>query len=112
MDINILLEKAKESKPIFKKLKDLAVSCQSYEIAANLRDIELSLFPESEEVKKAKNEILKFKTLLRMLDVDCDDRVAYLFIELNKIISKNNYNFTLKDAESLLYKRDKLFSQF
>jgi hypothetical protein len=51
-----LFEKAKKSKEGLKLLKQVALVCQKYELAANLRMLERELFPETKGNSKFNND--------------------------------------------------------
>jgi hypothetical protein len=107
--LNQLLEKAKQDKKSFRKLKELSVECQQLELAANLREIEKDLFPESEEVKKAKERGDRLNLLFRMIELTVSDDVAWM-VEQAIIFDINSPGqFSLKDACALIEKRKRIF---
>jgi len=107
--LNQLVEKAKQDKKAFRKLKELTVDCQQFELACKLREIEKDLFPESEEVKQAKQRGSKLNLLFRMLELTVPDDVAWM-IEQAIIFDINSPGqFSLKDAASLVDKRERIF---
>lgn len=111
LDINQLLTIAKTNKRAFKALKNVAVQCQTYELAANLRDLELKLFPESEELKKAKKEIIDWQTAFRMVGLNIEDSTAFLVVKTVLLSQKKKGKFSLQDASDLQVQRDVLFEE-
>ncbi len=107
-----LIEKVKQNKTTFRKLKELTVDCQQYELAANLREIEKELFPESEEVKQAKETASKLNLLFRMVDINVPEDLCWL---INETIRKRNElgddKFSIQDASDLVIKRKRIFSE-
>lgn len=104
-----LVEKAKQNKKAFRKLKELTVDCQQYELATKLREVEKDLFPESEEVKTAKERGSRLNLLFRMVELTVPNDVAWM-IEQAVIFDLNNKGqFSLQDACSLMDKRKRIF---
>jgi hypothetical protein len=52
-----LFEEAKKNKDGLALLKQTALVCQKYELAANLRMLEIELFPETKGKSKFKNDL-------------------------------------------------------
>lgn len=48
MDLNKLLEKSKDNPENMRRLKELALRCQEYEIAAKIRDLEIEEEPKED----------------------------------------------------------------
>ena len=111
LDLNPLLEIAKKDKRAFNALKNVAVQCQSYELAAELRAIEVNLFPESEELKKAKKDIIAWQTAFRMVGLNIEDATAFLVVNTVLLSQKKKGKFSLQDASDLQVKRDILFEE-
>lgn len=107
--LNQLVEKAKQNKKAFRKLKELTVECQQYELAVKLREVEKDLFPETEEVKTAKERGSKLNLLFRMIELKVPNEVAWM-IEQAIIFDINNPGqFSLQDACSLMDKQKRIF---
>lgn len=109
--LNKLLEKAKQNKKAFLKLKELAVECQQYELAVNLRGIERELFPESDEVTQAKEFSKKLNLLFRMVDLNIPPKEAWLIVEtFKKYTEIGGDKFGMQDATDLTIKTDRIFN--
>lgn len=104
-----MLEAAKKDKKTFKALKNSAVKCQQFELAANLREMEKELFPESEEVKQAKEKAKELNLVLRMVDLNVSEDVCWLISETLKVHSKLKGKFSVKQAAELVVKRKDYF---
>lgn len=107
--LNQLVEKAKQNKKAFRKLKELTVECQQFELACKLREVEKELFPETDEVKQAKERGSRLNLLFRMVELTVPNDVAWM-IEQAIIFDLNNKGqFSLQDACSLMDKRKRIF---
>lgn len=104
-----LVEAAKKDKKKLQQFKVLAVNCQQFSLAADLRDIERELFPESKETKDAKIEADKLNLIFRMVDLNIPQNVAWLINQTLKKYWKRRGNFDLKDAATL---RAKMIEHF
>lgn len=104
-----MLNEAKKSKKGFRALKEAAVTLQQYELAGKLREVEKDLFPETEEVKQAKERGSRLNLLFRMVELTVPNDVAWM-IEQAIIFDLNNKGqFSLQDACSLMDKRKRIF---
>ena len=104
-----LIENAKKDKKKVLALKEMAVKCQQFELAAEFRQIEKDFFPETEEVKSA-NELAKnINTVLRMVELNVSEDVCWLISETLKVHSKMKGKFSIKEASELIVKRKRLF---
>lgn len=103
--LNDLLEKAKTDKKSLNMLKTTAIRCQQFELAAQLRELETSIFPESEEEKEAKN----INVVLRMVELNVPNDICWLINETLKTYSKMKGKFSIKEATELIHKRKELF---
>ncbi len=100
-----LLKAAKKNKKGFALLKLVAVRCGQYELASQLREIELKTFKETDDEKEA----AKIKTVLAMVDIDVSDEQAWV---ISKAISKHNETkdgFSIKDVSEIRAKQIELF---
>ena len=104
-----LIENAKKDKKKVLALKEMAVKCQQFELAAEFRQIEKDFFPETEEVKSA-NELAKnINTVLRMVELNVSEDACWLISETLKVHSKMKGKFSIKEASELIVKRKRLF---
>ena len=91
-------------------LKLAAISCKQFELAANIREIEKELFPETEEQKLAKETGEAVSLALNMTGIQrLDGKLAWIINETIKSHLKLKGKFSLKDAESIKSKAEKLF---
>lgn len=99
----LLLEVCKKDKKLFKSLKDLAIKAQMYELASELRTFEKENFPVTEQ----ELQVQMIGTLLRMTDINSNDRATYIISELMKI--PNIMDFSIKEASELKAQAEELF---
>ncbi len=104
-----LLESAKKDKNGLIRLKNTAVRCQNFELASELRTLELKLFPETKEEKDAKELVKKLDLVFRMVDLKIDDRTIWVIQETMKVYGKKKGKFDLKDASTIVAKSKEIF---
>lgn len=105
-----MLEKAKENHKGLKMLKDTAVRCQQYALAAKLRDIEIETFPETQEQKDAKALGKELSLLFRMVELNISDDVCWLIAKTFESHRKKKGKFSIDEAVTLRFKREELFT--
>lgn len=106
-----LVEKAKENKKGLIMLKNTAFRCQQFELASQLRKLETSLFPETDEEKKAKKLAKEINLVLRMVELNVSEDVCWLISQTLKTHSKMKGKFSIKEAAELVCKRKELFDE-
>ena len=106
-----LVEKAKGNKKGLIMLKNTAVRCQQFELASQLRELETSLFPETDEEKEAKKLAKEINLVLRMVELNVSDDVCWLISQTLKTHSKMKGKFSIKEAAELVCKRKGLFDE-
>lgn len=104
-----MLEKAKTDKKAFFMLKNLAVRCQEFELAVKVREMEKELFPESDEVKKAKEYAKELNTLFRTVELNISDHICFLIGETIKCHMEKGGEFSIMDATRILAKNKEIF---
>lgn len=85
-----LADSAEKNHQLLNELKHISVQHQKYELAAHIRDIEKTNFPESEENKKIKAELKLFMIALgsAKLTVRDDSSALTLLMMTKKFIEK------------------------
>lgn len=109
--LNDLVEKAKCNKKGLIMLKNTAVRCQQFELASQLRELETSLFPETDEEKAAKKLAKEINLLFRMVELNVSEDVCWIIHEAIKCHSKKKGKFSVEDAAKLVIKRKELFDE-
>jgi len=105
-----ILDEAKKRKSNFDKLKNLAVHCQKYELAAGLRDIELELFPETPEEKETKKLAQNLNLIFRMVELDVPHATCYKIYSTLILFKKKKGKFDTKDAAKIVEETNRLFT--
>ena len=105
-----LLKKAETDKSIMKNLKNVAVKCQDFELAARLREMENFFFPETEEIKKSKDEANNIKNALHMVGIQVDLKDVWLVLNTIRVYDTKGGSFSIDDATKLAIKREELFN--
>lgn len=106
-----LLEESKKSKEKLILLKHVAVKCQQFELAANLREIEKELFPDTEEMKIAKERATNLLTVLKLVELTVPLKLCWVIDETIKKYNKKKGKFSLRDAALIISKRDEIFTE-
>lgn len=106
-----MLEKAKTDKSAFRALKNTAVKCQLFELAGQLREMEKELFPETEEVKKAKERAEKVNLVFRMVELNVSDQACWLIDQTLEMFKKKKGKFSIEDAVDLKCQAQKIFDE-
>lgn len=109
--LNDLVEKVKCNKKGLIMLKNTAVRCQQFELASQLRELETSLFPETDEEKAAKKLAKEINLLFRMVGLNVSEDVCWIIHEAIKCHSKKKGKFSIEDAAKLVVKRKELFDE-
>lgn len=108
--LETMLEKAKTDKRALSHLKNASVRLQQYELAAKLREIETTNFPESEEQKHAKKIAKEVQGILAMCELrEVKEDVCWLIWEAMEQYRKKRVKFSLREAASIVVKRKELF---
>jgi hypothetical protein len=105
-----LVERAKKDKKKLIALKEMAVKCQDFEVAANFREMEKEFFPETGEIKSAKKQAKEIQLALQMVELNVSDDVCWLISNTLKAYSKKKGKFSIKEASELIVKRKELFN--
>ncbi len=104
-----LLEKSKKDKKSLIMLKHLAVSCQCYELAAEIRGIEVELFPESKQIKQEKHFAGNLNLLFNMVGFEISKKGCWILFETMKTHAKKKQNFSIEDAAKIKAKAEQIF---
>jgi hypothetical protein len=105
-----LVERAKNDKSKILALKEMAVKCQDFEVAANFRDMEVRYFPETDEIKNEKKEAKEIQTAFSMVELKISEDICWLLLNVFKLHSIMGGDFSLNDAVKLMVKRKELYN--
>ena len=106
-----MLESAKKDKSSFLALKKTVVKCQQFELAAKMRELELELFPPTQEEKSAKDLATEIQNVLGMVRLNVSPDTCWLIHETLKVHSKMGGEFSIKEAAELVVKKKELFDE-
>jgi len=110
MELKSLLESASKDIKLLNELKNIAVRLGQYELGAKCREIELELFPITDEEKQVKERNKEIELLLRMVEVGFDDeKVCYKIDKALELFKKKKGKFDLKDASKIICDADRIF---
>lgn len=103
--IEELIEAAKTSKKKTRALKNTAVALQDYELAAKMREIELAVYPVTQDEKTAK----QVKDLLGMMGYKAGEIDAYKILKAITLYLKKKDKVTLQHISEIVAKAEELF---
>ena len=104
-----LLEEVKQNKIGLSQLKNAAITCNQFDLAIRLKEIDKEMFPETKAIKLAKETAKKIKQTLNMVGVDAPEETCWLIAETLKMYKKKKGEFSLDDATSLRVKKEEIF---
>jgi hypothetical protein len=104
-----LLESASKNLNTLNELKNLAVKLGDYELGAKCRELEIELFPETEEEINAKAKAKELKLLFEMVQLNIEPEVCFRIFSVLEVFRKKRAKFTLKDAVGIMNKSKSLF---
>jgi hypothetical protein len=104
-----LIESAKKNRKGFKALQHSAITCEQYDLAQKLRELENEYYPESDEVKIAKAEAQQLSLAFRMVELNINEEISWLISQTLKVVEEKQGDFSIDDAAKLLAKQKELF---
>jgi len=112
MELKSLLESASKDIKSLNELKNIAVRLGQYELGAKCREIELKLFPITDEEKQAEERYKQIELVLRMVEVGFDnEKVYYKIDKALELFKKKKGKFDLKDASKIICDADRIFNR-
>ncbi len=109
--INQLIESATTDKKKLIILKTAAVKCQEFELAASLREIEKTNFPDTLEVSEAKERAKLVKISFGMAGLNAPESTCWLIDQVLKCERKKKGKFTLMDASHIAARAKEIFPE-
>lgn len=97
------------AKKAFRTLKTISVIGQDYELAAELRTMELELFPETEEEKTAKKQAKDLEGILKFFGIKTSLSNCYIILEAVKKYNELGTDFSIKDSVKIELDAEKYF---
>ncbi len=99
-----------DNKKLLEDLKRICVQNQQYQIASELREIEVRLFPNRPERQEALDLAVKVDTLMRMGDIGIGDpKTTWIIYQMIQRYNKLGEDLTLMDAASVQAEANRLF---
>jgi hypothetical protein len=106
-----LLESAKKDKKGLRQLKNTAVRCQNFELASQLRGLELKLFPETKEQKEAKKLVKELDLVFRNVGLAIDPEKIWVIQKAIEVYKKKKMQMNMRDASQIVAKARELFDE-
>lgn len=112
-NIETFLEKIKTDRSALNAFKNIAVKLKDYEIASRIREIQTENFPEKEEDILIKNKIRTLVSTLKMVDINIgDEKLLYVIYETIKVYEEKLGDFSMKDANEIIARKNDLYYSF
>ena len=108
--LNALLKEAKKKKGTVIDMKNLAVKCQLFELASELRQIEREKFPDTREEQFAKKVGKELNTVFRMVDLNISEETCWLIYQTLEKFKNKKGKFSIHDAANLKVKQKEIFN--
>lgn len=108
-DLELFFQTALKDKKALDHLKNAAILSRNYELAAEIREIELINFPKTEDQKSANKEAEDIRMVFRMADLNVPLAESWLINQVVKAYIKHNCELTIKDTSELVAKMHQLF---
>lgn len=106
-----LLEKNQGNRSFLNGLKNLIVKSKQYELAADVRQIEIDNFPEADSKHPDKLLAHKVSKALGMVGLNADERVCFKFIKVIEGIKEKDGEFSIMDSAKILADYDKFYGE-
>lgn len=104
---NSIIELLETDKNFLLVMKKATINSGDYGLGAELRQIEIDKFPDSEEDKDIKQQVNDLILAMKMVEVKCNEHAAFRFLMVMK--QENMNDFSLKDAARIIAKGRELF---
>jgi len=109
LSIESVLESLKGDRTNFRRLKNLLVYAQNYELAAYVREKEKEFFPEDEEEKQEIAYAKEMHLLFKMVELKVSPEGAWLAAKALEEFKRLGGEFSIKNASKLIAKQRQLF---
>ncbi len=104
-----LIELAKKERNVLNALKEIAVKSDCFELASELREIEVKQYPEAKTTTDEYTEAQAFTTILRLVELKTSIKAGYLILECAKVFIKKGGESALKDVAKIQARAKKIF---
>ncbi len=104
-----MLENAKKDKKAFNTLKTLAVKLQMFEFASQLREMEIEVFPLTEEEKKAKKIGQQLTSVFSILKLNTNPATAWKIYQAIHHYDKCKGEFSIDNGCDIAIRAERLF---
>jgi len=104
-----LIELAKKERYMLNILKEVALRFDDFDLASELHEIEVELYPESKKTTKEYKDAKAFTTILKIAELKADIKIGYLTLECAKVFIKKGGESALKDVAKIVDRAKKIF---
>lgn len=104
-----LVKASTKSRKAITLLKNLTVVTQQYELASELRALELEYFPETPEIKAQREEAKRFVQILSLVDISISEKNAWVVLKAKTKLDELGISFCLDDGVKILLERDNIY---
>jgi len=92
-------------------LKNLALKNEAFELAAELREIEIKKYPKAKSSNKSYKEADGFRTCLRMTELGMSLKQAYIALETAKSFIEKGGKFDMDTATTIVFEAKEIFGE-
>ena len=105
----LFLNFIKKDKQSLQKVKEFAIDNCLYELGANIRDMEKALYPIDDKDKIDIERALHLSRAVKMSDVNCSSKVAFIVEKVLYELNKKDSDFNLKIASDISTESNRIF---
>lgn len=109
--LNKLLDAVKKDRSQLINLKELAVSNNQYELAAELRGIETELWPKSHSDNPKRIEAKIYSKALALVNMKVDESTAFVLLQTAKKVIKHKDQFDLMMSSKIVAEKNEIYGE-
>jgi hypothetical protein len=106
-----LVEKSKADRKLLVSLKTFAVKSQSFELAHDLRELEVIHFPDTEEIAKLREKAILVKTIFELAGMHVDEKTAMKVDMLMNIVNELGGKSSVNDVVEVNHFIDSVYPE-
>ncbi len=107
--LEAFLNAAKQNKQLLNQFRTLAVYAGQLELGAQLRDLEVELFPDTPEQSQAKQEGERISGVLSMSGIDTNAKSSWICVKTIDAFNEKGGEFSIEDGAVIRADADRLF---
>ena len=109
--IKELVELAKKDRKTLSSLKKIAVNAQKFELAVELRNIELEKYPKANTKGEEYKQALLFKKACALVDLTVHTKTAYKLLALAKLFNEKHGDLDIMSTGKIISESEEIFGE-